>query len=190
MTEEIRIERQEDGMMRGVQFKTQAAVAFTLAGANLVALYKREGDDNIFLVLPGGEVSGRGMTIGEMVTDINTLLKRYSQDAELISSLEVVQGLRDVQEAGSRENVPENEYIDYESIRVELKQAFLYLCKKEAGSTAAIEYAFELSVDFRELFPNDASFFNLDKLSLGLWNTDRNAILERMGLIDVNTYLA
>lgn len=191
MTEEIRIERQEDGLMRTVQFKTQAAVTFTLMGANLVALYKKEGDDNIFLVMPAGKVSGKGMTIGEMIADINAFLKRYSQDAEPLNASNVVQALRDVQTAGSRENIPEYETdIDYESIQVDLKQAFLYLCKKDAGYAAAIEYAFELAVDFRELFPNDAAFFNVDKLSLGLWNTDRKAILERMGIIDVNTYLA
>lgn len=191
MTEEIRIERQEDGLMRTVQFKTQAAVTFTLMGANLVALYKKEGDDNIFLVMPAGKVSGKGMTIGEMIADINAFLKRYSQDAEPLNASNVVQALRDVQTAGSRENIPEYETdIDYESIQVDLKQAFLYLCKKDAGYAAAIEYAFELAVDFRELFPNDAAFFNVDKLSLGFWNTDRKAILERMGIIDVNTYLA
>lgn len=190
MTEEIRIERQEDGLMRTVQFKTQAAVTFTLMGANLVALYKKEGDDNIFLVMPAGKVSGKGMTIGEMIADINAFLKRYSQDAEPLNASNVVQALRDVQTAGSRENIPEYETdIDYESIQVDLKQAFLYLCKKDAGYAAAIEYAFELAVDFRELFPNDAAFFNVDKLSLGFWNTDKKAILERMGIIDVNTYL-
>ena len=60
MTEEIRIERQEDGVMRTVQFKTQAAVTFKLVGTNLVALYKKEGDENIFLVMPAGEVSEIG----------------------------------------------------------------------------------------------------------------------------------
>ena len=191
MTEEIGIERQEDGVMRTVQFKTQAAVTFKLVGTNLVALYKKEGDENIFLVMPAGEMSGKGMTIGEMITDINAFLKRYSEDAEPLNAPNLVQALRDVQMAGSRENIPEYEMnIDFESIQVELKQAFLYLCKKDGGYGAAIEYAFELAVDFRELFPNDAAFFNVDKLSLGLWNTDRKAILERMGIIDVNTYLA
>ena len=55
MTEEIRIERQEDGVMRTVQFKTQAAVTFKLVGTNLVALYKKEGDENIFLPIESGQ---------------------------------------------------------------------------------------------------------------------------------------
>ena len=139
MTEEIRIERQEDGVMRTVQFKTQAAVTFKLVGTNLVALYKKEGDENIFLVMPAGEVSGKGMTIGEMITDINAFLKRYSEDAEPLNASNLVQALRDVQMAGSRENIPEYEMnIDFESIRVELKQAFLYLCKKDVPERCGV----------------------------------------------------
>ena len=172
-----------------LQFNAQAALNFELVGTNLVALYKKEGQKNTFLVLPTDKVPSGGMTIREMVEDINNLLKGYDESAVQLDTADVVGSVKDVNEASQKTTQgtdglqPMND-IDYESIKVELRQAFLYL-----STGIPVEYALEINVDTSSLFPKDATFFNVKGLSMGVWNTSRKSILERMGIIDFDDYL-
>ena len=171
-----------------LQFNAQAAVTFTLVGTNLVALYRKEGTNNTFLVIPTDKASNGGMSIKKMIDDINSFLKGYDPGAVQLDPAEVAQAVKDVDEA-SRKETTDQEILpaadfDYESITVELRQAFLYL---KTGQP--VEYAFELDVDTSSLFPKEMTFFNVKKLSMGVWNTDRETILARMGIIDFDTYL-
>lgn len=177
------------------EFNAQAAITFTLVGTNLVALYRKTGSNNTFLVIPTDKTPSGGMTIKKMVEDINSLLKGYDPNGVQLDSKDVAGAVQNVDEASQKKTQePENAEItapesrvaniDYESITVELRQAFLYLNTGEP-----IEYAFELDVDTSQLFDPDITFFNVKKLSMGVWNTNRGSILERMGIIDFDTYL-
>lgn len=167
-----------------LQFNAQAAVTFTLVGTNLVALYRKEGSKNTFLVMPTDKTPSGGMTIKAMIDDINSFLKGYDPNASQMDPAKVAEAVKDVDDASRTEAAPAAENLDYESIKVELRQAFLYL-----STGAPVEYAFELNVDTSQLFPEGMTFFNVKKLSMGIWNTDRKSILERMGIIDFDTYL-
>lgn len=163
-------------------FHAQAAITFELVNTNLVALYKKDGENNTFLVIPTDKEPSGGMTIADMVKDINTFLQRFDSSATPINADDVTNAVKDVNDAsnnGSQENPPV-----YESINVELRQAFLYL-----STGKPVEYGFELDVDISGLFPPDISLFKVNKLSIGVWNTDREKILERMNIIEVDTYL-
>lgn len=177
------------------EFNAQAAVTFTLVGTNLVALYRKAGTNNTFLVIPTDKTPSGGMTIKKMVEDINALLGGYDPEGVKLKAEDVAGAVQNVDEASRKqaaasENMeiaaPESEVsnIDYESITVELRQAFLYLNTGEP-----IEYAFELDVDTSQLFDPNITFFNVKKLSIGVWNTNRESILERMNIIDFDTYL-
>lgn len=184
MAEENRTLELMDMPVGLLQFNAQAAVTFTLVGANLVALYRKEGTKNTFLVTPTDKAPGGGMTIKAMIDDINLFLKGYDPGAAQLDPAKVAGAVKDVDEASRTESAPTAENIDYESISVELSQAFLYLSTGEQ-----VEYAFELNVDTSQLFPEGMTFFNVKKLSMGIWNTDRKSVLERMGIIDFDTYL-
>lgn len=163
-------------------FHAQAAITFELVNTNLVALYKKDGENNTFLVIPTDKEPSGGMTIADMVKDINDFLKKFDSSAAPINADDVANAVKDVNDAsnkGSLENPPV-----YESINVELRQAFLYL-----STGKPVEYGFELDVDISGLFPPDISLFKVNKLSIGVWNTDRKKILERMNIIEVDTYL-
>lgn len=163
---------------------TLAAITFELVNTNLVALYKKDGDKNTFLVIPTDTEPSGGMTIEKMISDINAFLRKNNPDAAQIKSDDVANAVKDVNNASCKNNTSPKNEPDYKSINVELRQAFLYL---PAGEP--IEYAFELDVDISGLFPKDVSLFRVNKLSVGVWNTDRKKILDRMNLIDVDTYL-
>lgn len=163
-------------------FHAQAAITFELVNTNLVALYKKDGENNTFLVIPTDKEPSGGMTIADMVKDINAFLQKFDSSAAPINADDVANAVKDVNDAsnkGSLENPPV-----YESINVELRQAFLYL-----STGKPVEYGFELDVDISGLFPPDISLFKVNKLSIGVWNTDRKKILERMNIIEVDTYL-
>lgn len=163
-------------------FHAQAAITFELVNTNLVALYKKDGANNTFLVIPTDKEPSGGMTIADMVKDINAFLQKFDSSAAPINADDVANAVKDVNDAsnkGSQENPPA-----YESINVELRQAFLYL-----NTGKPVEYGFELDVDISGLFPPDMSLFKVNKLSIGVWNTDREKILERMNIIEVDTYL-
>lgn len=167
-------------------FNAEAAVTFTLVGTNLIALYRKEGEKNTFLVTPTDNTPKGGMSIEDMIRDINRFLHDYDPEAVQLDAEEVANAVKDVNDASKKEGSPvEQANIDYKKITVELRQAFLYL-----NTGSPIEYAFELDVDISGLFPEDVTFFNVKKLSIGVWNTNREQILGRMGIINFDTYLA
>lgn len=171
-------------------FNAQAALTFTLINTNLVALYKKEGSTNTFLVTPADQAPSGGMTIAKMIDDINNMLHNYEPTAPALSADDVASAVKDVNDAskkkGAADELKEDSLgdIDFKNINVELKQAFLLLTTGKP-----IEYAFAIDVDISQLFPSGQTFFNVQKLSLGFWNTNRKSVLERMGIIDFNDYL-
>lgn len=165
-------------------FHAQAAITFELVNTNLVALYKKDGANNTFLVIPTDKEPSGGMTIEKMISDINSFLQRFDPSTTPINADEVANAVKDVNEASNTQKTPQLDPPVYESINVELRQAFLYL-----STGKPVEYGFELDVDISGLFPQDMSLFKVNKLSVGVWNTDREKILERMNIIEVDTYL-
>lgn len=171
-------------------FNAQAALTFTLINTNLVALFKKEGDTNTFLVTPTDEKPSGGMTIAEMIEDINKMLQNYDPAAQTLNADDVANAVKDANDASKKKSAADAatedslEDIDYKSIKVELRQAFLLLTTGKP-----IEYAFEIDVDISTLFPSGQTFFNVQKLSLGFWNTKKKSVLERMGIIDFNDYV-
>lgn len=169
-----------------VGLNLQASLGFTLIGTDFYALFQKKGDKNTFLVMPTLGEPSKGMTIDEMVAEVNKLFKRATgQDAGL-DSQSIKASITDVVNASEdtpQENALTVGDIDWKNIRVYLDQAFLYLNTGEAA-----EYAFAIRIDTSQLF-GGSSFFNVSGLSLGIWNTDREKVLERMKLEDVDSAL-
>ena len=170
------------------QLNMQAVLGFTLVGTNLYALYQKAGTENTFLVMPAPGQSSYGMTIDDMVKEINSLFQNVTQSQDPgLDSTAIETSIGDVVSA-SEKKTPSQEGelkgFDWSSIKVFLEQAFLYL---HTGTPA--EYAFSIRIDTSQLF-GSSSFFNVSGLSLGIWNTDRKLVLERMALTDVGSALA
>lgn len=172
-----------------LSLNAQGELTFKLVNTNLVALYRKDGDNNTFLIMPTDKEPSGGMTIKAMVDDVNKLLTGYDPDSPTLNAQDVANSVKDVNDASDAKTpAPQGDgqkkEINYLAINVKLRQAFLFL-----STGQPVEYAFELDVDLSELFPADISIFNVRKLSVSVWNTDRRKILDRMDIIDFNERL-
>lgn len=167
----------------------QACLEFELIRKDLLALFQRKDSKNTFLVMPTNvEEKGEGMTIQEMVDEINALFKGVNPDDAGLNSGEIEQSVTDVVDASSQpaqeNNLTGAVNFDVKTIKVKLQQAFLFM---NTGEPA--EYALSIKIDASEVFPEGQSFFNVKELTLGIWNTDRQKVIDSMGLVSVEDCL-
>ena len=167
----------------GSGMNIQAGLSFKLIGTGLMAMFARVDGKNTFLVIPTDKDSNEGMSIKDIAGEINNLLKGFDPNASGLDAKALEDSIKEVGEAGSKKDATKPAF-DPESIKICLKQAFLLLSPE-----APVEYAIQLNVDFSNIFPEGQSFFNVEKLSLSVWNTDRVKILSRMDIVDIPTYL-
>ena len=144
----------------------QLGAEFTLLRTPLFAGVKKKGEDGYeLLVTPTDALAGPGMTIREMVADVNKLMGK----ADALNAEQVECQLS---------TLNPNSGVDFTQIRIALTQAFVHY----TSSDSAVEYAICIVVDAHELLPADMGLVNINRLTLAVWNTTRPAVLERMGL--------
>ena len=56
-------------------------------------------------------------------------------------------------------------------------------------SVRFLEYAFSLTVDSKEVIPEEITFLNIENVTFSIWNTTRSKVIEKMALITPETYL-
>lgn len=78
--------------------------------------------------------------------------------------------------------------IKIEEILIKLKTAYLYV-NAAGGQPAKVEYAFSLDVITDGVLPEGIKLVDVKKLSVSVWNTDREKILQLMTLQGIDTYL-
>lgn len=139
---------------------------FTLLRTPLFAGIQKLGEDGYeLLVTPTDNLAGPGMTIQEMVEDINKMMgKEGNLDAETVQK--------------ELSALKPNASVDFSKIRISLNQAFVHY----KSSDDSVEYAICIMVDAKELLPSDVGLINLQNLTLAVWNTTRSSVLARMGL--------
>lgn len=138
---------------------------FELLGTKLVAEYYKGKDSEYFLLMPTDEKEARGITIEKMLNDISALLGIAVGDInteELISSIDSL-GLK------------------VSEIKVVLKMAYFYMILDE-NNKQNTEYAFQLEIDTSAVLPETFKMFNIDRVGVAVWNTDRSKIIEKMNL--------
>lgn len=152
---------------------------FTLLRTPLFAGVEKDGDNGFeLLIMPTDKIAGVGMTITEMVADINKLMGK----SDALNAEDVKKQLSSLNPNGN---------IHFETITVSLCQAFLrYKSTGGAeGGSGKAEYAIAIVIDASELLPADMGLININRLTLSVWNTTRPFVLERMGLAGSKTLL-
>ena len=169
-----------------LKLNAQAVLDFTLIGTNLKMAFSKTGDVNTFIVIPISKEPSKGMSIQEMINDINKMLKDYDPTMDSgIQADDISEAIKDVDQAAktkTEQAIASN--IDYKNIKIALRQAFLLI---STGKPA--EYALEIAVDLTGLFPKEQSFVNVERLSIGVWNTKREKILKMMNIVEVSALL-
>lgn len=156
------------------------AAKFTILKTDLVAALKKTGNNWKMLVAPTDAVANQGMTIGEIVEEIKSLMG---------GSDEAVAGLNEQLENEVSNMASDNQKggFDPKSIKLYLRQVFVYYEKNE--STSGTEYAFSLEIDTSQMLKK-IGMFNLEGIVFAVWNTKRSKVKESMAMFDVDEYLA
>lgn len=166
-----------------------AGISFTLLNVEFTAGFEKDDKGFQVLLLPTNQSENNGMSISEMITEIQSLMN--NSGAQIEGGKEQME--EDITNALNGVNSPdkkpgEDSKADFKplELRVYLKQAFLYY--KKAGENKTFEYAFQMEINTENMMP-DIGLVKLDKLSISVWSTERKKILESMGLFHIDEIL-
>lgn len=162
--------------------KASVGVDFDLLGTRLHAAYEKRGENNYsVLLLPSVEHADNGISIGEVIEDIKKLVKKVDDKAD---TGEMEKDLQSGIDSLSKEG--EESVLD--KLIVKLQMAYLYIHK--TGETSELEYAFQLQVVTRGMIPDGVNqLIDVDNVSISVWNTTRQKVLDRMSLVTIDEYI-
>jgi len=138
-------------------------VDFMLLGTKLTAEYFKKEKGYSVLLMPTDEEANRGVTVAEMMDDIKKLVGDGVNFDELTNALKNLGA------------------VDVMSIEVELNMAYLYI--DSDGTNKVTEYAFQLTINTENLIPDDFKLFDISRMGVSVWNTNREKIISQMNLI-------
>lgn len=162
--------------------KASVGVDFALLGTRLHAAYEKRGEnDYSVLLLPSVEHADNGISIGEVIEDIKKLVKKVDDKADT-GEME-----KDLQSGIDSLN-KEGEEPALDKLIVKLQMAYLYIHK--TGETSELEYAFQLQIVTRGMIPEGVNqLIDVDNISISVWNTTRQKVLDRMSLVTIDEYI-
>ena len=156
-------------------------VDFSLIGTKLHAVYEKNGSDGYaVLLMPSEQTAEKGVSVGEVISDIQTLVSNMggnASDDELKKSLHSgVEGLGQDKSA-------------LEKLIIKLQMAFLYI-RKAGKKESTVEYAFQLQVTSKDVIPKEIKdLVTIDNVSISVWNTENPKVIREMALGTINDYL-
>lgn len=161
--------------------KFNTGIKFTILKTNMEAVVQKSGGKWQILVTPTDVSADKGMTIKEIVEEIKALMGGQES---------AVEGLEEkLDDAVTSMAEDQSNSFDPSSITFYLRQVFIYYEKDDDG--ASIEFAFSLEIDTSQMSQmlNKIGIFNLDGITLSIWNTNRQKIKEKMNIVDIDEYL-
>ena len=142
-------------------------VDFELLGPKLVAEYYKGTDADYYLLMPTDEADTRGITVSEMLNDISTLLGVATE------SINIDELTKSINSIG----------LNIDDIKVTLKMAYFYMITdgKDTKNNKT-EYAFQLEIDTSAVLPDSMKLFDINRVGVAVWNTERAKIISQMNL--------
>lgn len=157
-------------------------VNFSLLNTKLRAAYEKKGSDGYaVLLIPSEQNADNSINIGEVIADISKLTGAGVGDTSVSDSLtKSLEAVKPEGEKGSN-------WMD--KIALKLQMAFLYI-KKEKDKDAVVEYAFKLDILTEGLVPDEIKkLVDVQNISISVWSTERQKVLDQMALITIGDYL-
>lgn len=157
-------------------------VNFSLLNTKLHAAYEKKGNDGYaVLLIPSEQNADNSINIGQVVDDIGRLTGAGAGDTSVAESL--TKSLEAVKPEGEKGSG----WMD--KIALKLQVAFLYI-KKEKDKDAVVEYAFKLDILTEGLVPDEIKkLVDVQNISISVWSTERQNVLDQMALITIGDYL-
>lgn len=169
--------------MRNLQVteKVQLSVGlkFTFMGVDLSAYYKKIDNGYQIFMAPTNVSNDVQLTLKEMVGQFNGIAGENALSEE------------DVKNKIAEDEDPQVvNAIDFDSVKFCLKMLFLNIESKKNGESEekTVEYALSLQISADGLIPKEIKILQIDSLSFNIWNTQRQAVLERMALITPDSF--
>lgn len=174
-------------------------VDFSLLGTNLHAAYEKKGKEGYaVLLLPTEQKADQGVSIKKVIEDIKSLVSGvYSQQEAGGADVSIQQRTenmeQDLMDGVNSLDLGEGGEKDgdtgLENLRVKLQMAYLYI-RKVPNQESQLEYAFQLQVIASNVIPKEIqSLVDVDNVSISVWNTSRQKVVERMSLVTIDEYI-
>lgn len=164
-------------------------IDFSLLVTNLHAAYERKGEDGYaVLLLPTEQNPNNGVSIKNVIDDIKKLVtgvdssvKTDGMDEDLMDGVNSSLAITEDQGKEGKTGL--------ENLMVKLQMAYLYI-RKVPNQESQLEYAFQLQVIAKDVIPKEIqSLVDVENVSISVWNTGRQKILDKMSLVTIDEYI-
>lgn len=150
-----------------------AGAKFTLLGTDLTAFLKVDDKGQTYYVFHDVTTPSEGVTFPEVLSDVRKLMGLNDGDP--------VPGLSETDVKGQLQAASPKSTFDIAAVRFTLRTVYLKYVSPTGGSATA-EYALLCDISAKGLVPPDVKLFNIDSLTIGVWNTTNPAVLKQMQL--------
>lgn len=155
------------------------AVDFTLFKSKMTAMFTKEKAGIRFLVIPINQGDAPIITLDELIADVK---KMAGGDTDTHAIEEALKQTAD--------DAKDKEPINTSEITFQLKMLYLYIDTTQGKDKKVVEYAFNVNVMTTGLIPAALkNIITVDHLGIAVWNTSRDIILNKMSIVNINTYL-
>ena len=164
-------------------------VEFTLLNVKFTAGFEKNDIGYQILLLPTDQTQNNGMSIREMITEVQMLMNNGGAEIEGGTEQmenDITSAINGVNDPDAKKGEEKKTGFDPLELRVYLRQAFLHYQK--SGDKKTFEYAFQLEIYAEDMMP-DIGLVKLDRLSVSVWSTERKKILESMGMFHIDEIL-
>lgn len=148
------------------------AVGFKLLNVSLCGTLESHADESKeLLIMPSMNYNAEPFTLVELVDGFNSFLKGITGTENWFTADDIVNNLKKFL----------NE-TNLNTLKISIQQVFLHVKKPKSGESTT-EYAFSLKISKdSNVTPKDFTFASIESLAFGIWNTDNEYVLSRMGL--------
>lgn len=165
-------------------------IDFSLLGTSLHAAYEKKGANGYaVLLLPTEQNPNNGVSIGTVIDDIKKLVKGVDKTASTEGmDNDLLDGVSSLAITGDQEKDKDKKK-GLDNLIVKLQMAYLYI-RKIPDRESQLEYAFQLQVIAKDVIPPEIqSLVDVDNVSISVWNTTRQKILDKMSLVTIDEYI-
>ncbi|CAH1199334.1 MULTISPECIES: hypothetical protein [Paenibacillus] len=157
-----------------------AFVDLTILNCSLKGVYQyevtKDEKKTKILVMPT-DPEAQSMTLTELVTEINNIIQSFG-------------GGQKVNEESMKSTLESLGLKNLADIQVQIRQLFVYVDSSSIqANSKPCEYAFNFVI-LNPVHPDESlKLFNIKSLGIAVYNTNRQKIIERMQLEDINQLL-
>lgn len=153
------------------------AAEFSIFRTDLSAMFLKEQNGIRFLVIPTNAEEPPMISLEQLIEDVKKMAGKDTDTSAIESAVSNV-----AQDSGKG--------IDLANIKFQLKMLYFYLDTTQGEGKKIVEYAININIVTEGLVPAAIKdFVDVKHIGIAVWNTDRQQILHKMSIADIDQYL-